>query len=77
MLFASTKKNHTDMHPLLRSDGPGLSIVVWHATDSEKFTDELECDCRGKVDLLQPTKRAVVMGAEVKRSSSGHCIVLL
>jgi hypothetical protein len=45
---------------------------MWSATNEQMFVDELECDCRGKVDLLQPTRRAVVMGAEVKRSSSGH-----
>lgn len=66
VLFANPKKKH-EMDPFLRSDGPGLSVIMWLAT--KKFVDELECDCRGKIDLLLPTLRAVVMGAEVKRSS--------
>jgi len=67
VLFANPTKDH-EMDPLLRSDGPGLGVVMWLA--AEKFVDELECDCRGKVDVLEPTRRAVVMGAEVKTSSS-------
>lgn len=51
-----------------RSTGPGLSVVVWCACG--EFLGEVELDCRGKVDLLLTTKRAVVMGAEIKTSSS-------
>lgn len=51
-----------------RSTGPGLSVVVWCACG--EFLGEVELDCRGKVDLLLTTKRAVVMGAEIKTSAS-------
>jgi len=51
-----------------RSSGPGLSVVVWCACG--EFLGEVELDCRGKVDLLLTTKRAVVMGAEIKTSAS-------
>lgn len=68
LLCASPQKSH-EIDPLLRTNGPGLSVVVWLATG--KFVNELECDCRGRVDLLQmPSNGAVVLGAAVKRSSS-------
>ena len=51
-----------------RSTGPGLSVVVWCACG--EFLGEVEFNCRGKVDLLLTTKRAVVMGAEIKTSAS-------
>lgn len=51
-----------------RYNRPGLSVVVWIACD--ELLGEVEFDCRGKVDLLLTTKRAVVMGAEVKTSAS-------
>lgn len=56
------------MDPFRRSKGPGLCIIVWLAT--EEFFLEVEVDCRGKVDLIETTKRAVVTGAEIKTSST-------
>lgn len=58
----------TIMSPFRRSAGPGLSIIIWCAC--QEFLGELEVDCRGKVDLLLTTHRAVVMGAEIKTSSA-------
>ena len=61
------------MSPFRRS---GLSIIVWYATstsstrESGEFLGEIELDCRGKVDLLLTTHRAVVIGAEIKISSA-------
>jgi len=78
VLFANPKKKVSELSAFSRSDGPGLCILLWKAsTESEtqpEFIDELECDCRGKIDLLDATKKtdkriAVVMGAEIKRSS--------
>jgi hypothetical protein len=75
VLFANPKKTHV-MDPMQRSDGPGLAILVWAAT--KKLVDELEFDCRGKVDLLSMGRKgqlygkAVVMGGEIKRSSTGQ-----
>ena len=56
------------MSPFRRSAGPGFPIVAWVATS--EFLGELEVDCRGKVDLLLTTHRAVVVGAEIKTSAS-------
>lgn len=73
VLFVNPKKSHA-ISPFMRSDGPGLGVCVWSACG--EFVDELELDCRGKVDLLSLGQKnveygkAVVMGAEVKRSST-------
>eukprot|EP01031_Cornospumella_fuschlensis_P032119 gene32119-38842_t len=55
------------MSTLKSSSGPGLSIFLWCACG--EFIDCLELDCRGKVELSGP-KNAIIMGAEVKTSSS-------
>eukprot|EP01031_Cornospumella_fuschlensis_P025840 gene25840-31207_t len=61
------------MSPFRRSDGPGLSILVWCATSGAdscgEFLDELPVDCFGEVDLLLTTHRAVVMEAEIRTSA--------
>ncbi len=87
VLFANPKKSHGALTAFARSDGPGLCVLLWKSSiqDGEPpdFIDELECDCRGKIDILDPTNReslpvAVVMGAEIKRSSSGlFCFVFV
>jgi len=41
---------------------------VWAATG--EFLNELEIDCRGKIDIIKENKVAVVMGAEIKTSAS-------
>lgn len=76
ILFAM-EEDGTDstMSPFRRSNGPGLSIVIWVATSEHgiefgEFLSEVEVDCRGKVDLLLSSHRAVVMGAEIKTSAS-------
>lgn len=75
ILFAIENAADSIMSPFRRSNGPGLSIVVWFATSEYdvldgEFLSEIEVDCRGKVDLLLSTNRAVVMGAEIKTSAS-------
>ena len=65
----ATEPEDNVMSIFRRSTGPGLSVVVWCACG--EFLGEVELDCRGKVDLLLTTKRAVVMGAEIKTSASG------
>jgi hypothetical protein len=66
--------NDDVMSPFRRSIGPGLCIIVWKATcvsdGPGEFLGEIEVDCRGKVDLLLTTHRAVVMGAEIKTSAA-------
>jgi hypothetical protein len=68
------ESTEVDMSPFRRSVGPGLCIVVWKATcvpdGPGEFLAEIEVDCRGKVDLLLTTHRAVVMGAEIKTSAA-------
>ena len=54
--------------PFRRSAGPGLPVIVWLATG--EFLSEIEIECRGKVDLIQTTHRAVVTGAEIKTPAS-------
>ena len=80
ILFAKPGKDHGSLSAFARSDGPGLCIILWLSSiennGTPDFIDELECDCRGKIDLLDPKTKsaksvAVVMGAEIKRSSSG------
>jgi hypothetical protein len=74
-ILNALETNDAVMSPLRRSSGPGLSIVIWRATckpdlTGGEFLSELELDCRGKIDLLLTTRRAVVMGAEIKTSAS-------
>jgi len=61
--------------PFKRTMGPGLAIVVWASTSAQDsaagdFMSELELDCRGKVDLIFATRKAVVLGGEIKTSAS-------
>ena len=67
-IMRTTEPADNVMSVYRRSTGPGLSVVVWCACG--EFLGEVELDCRGKVDLLLTTKRAVVMGAEIKTSAS-------
>lgn len=73
ILYALESTDET-MSPFRRSAGPGLSIIVWKATrmphSPGEFLREIEVDCRGKVDLLLTTRRAIVMGAEIKTSAA-------
>lgn len=67
-ILIAFETNNSVISPFRRSAGPGLAIIVWLATG--EFLGEIEIDCRGKVDLIQTTHRAVVMGAEIKTSAS-------
>jgi hypothetical protein len=73
-ILNALESDNSIMSPFRRSAGPGLSVIVWCATkttgESGEFLGEVEVDCRGKVDLLLTTRRAVVMGAEIKTSAT-------
>jgi len=60
----------TLMSPFRRSLGPGLAIIVWIAIGEFHF--EIEVNCRGEVEIIHSTNRnrAIVMGTEIKASTS-------
>ena len=60
--------NTSTIDPFYLSTGPSISVIVWKCTG--EFLNELELDCKGRIDILKQTKQAVVMGAEIKTSES-------
>jgi hypothetical protein len=66
-IMRALKPEDNDMDVFRLSSGPGFSVLVWSTCG--EFLSEVELDCRGKIDFLPETKKAVVMGAEIKTSA--------